>query len=111
MDYRIREILTKIERDISRPFLISELAASINLSTSRFQHLFKQETGESFTEYIKNLRLLKAKELLETTHLSVKEIKVKAGAVNDARFSCDFKQKFGETPAEYRQNYRNSRNR
>lgn len=109
MDYRIREILAKIENDISRPLAIPDLAASINVSVSHFQHLFKKEVQICAVKYINNLRLEKACRLLETTHLSVKEIRLQVGAPNEAHFLQDFKQKFGATPKNYRRNFHHTR--
>jgi transcriptional regulator GlxA family with amidase domain len=48
---------------------------------------------------------------LETSHLHVKEIRIKVGATHEAHFLEDFKRKFGETPNNYRNIYQNSRNR
>ena len=107
MDYRIKEILAKIENNISRPLVIRDLAKSINVSVSHFQHLFKREVHASPIKYINNLRLEKARELLVTSHLRVKEIRLKVGATNKAHFLRGFKRKFGETPNNYRKNFRN----
>ncbi len=75
------------------------------MSASRFQHLFKQEIGTSLTKHVKNLRLQKSRELLETTQLSVKEIRAKVGLRNKVHFFRDFKGKFGASPNEYRKNF------
>lgn len=105
MDYRIKEILTKIETDISRPLTIHELAASINISVPHFQHLFKKEVQICTIKYINNLRLEKARRMLETTHLCVKEIRLAVGAPNEAHFLHNFKRRFGATPKNYRKNF------
>jgi two-component system, response regulator YesN len=105
MDYRIKEILAKVEQDFSRPLKVSLLAASINLSVSRFQHLFKKEVQISFIKYINNLRLEKARELLETTHFRVKGIRFAVGIKNEAHFLHNFREKFGATPKNYRKSY------
>jgi AraC family transcriptional regulator of arabinose operon len=111
MDYRIQAILDKIETDISRQFVISDLAASADLSVSRLQHLFKKEMQTSLVKYINNLRLEKARGLLETSHLHVKEIRIQVGVTNESHFQSDFKRKFGVTPNNYRRIFRDSRNR
>jgi two-component system response regulator YesN len=110
MDHRIQEILEKIETDISQKLVIGDLAASVNLSASHLQHLFKEEAQISIIKYINDLRLHKARELLETTHLRIKEIRIKVGATNEAHFLEDFKRKFGSTPSNYRKVFQNSRN-
>lgn len=107
MDYRIEEILTKVERDISQSLRIEDLANSVNVSISHFQRLFKKELNTSPVKYIKNLRLQRAREFLETTHFRIEEIRQKIGATSEAHFTHDFKLKFGETPNNYRKKFRN----
>jgi transcriptional regulator GlxA family with amidase domain len=109
VDHRIQEILNRIENDISQQFVIGDLAMSVNLSTSRLQHLFKQELQTNIVKYINNLRLEKARELLETSHFHVKEIRMRIGVTNESHFQRDFKQKFGASPNNYRNIFRNSR--
>lgn len=110
MDHRIEKTLRKIQNDISQKLTIRDMAASVNLSVSRLQHLFKKETGISLVKYINNLKLERARELLETTDLCIKEIRLKIGVTNESHFLHDFKQKFTLTPVSYRRFYRNSRN-
>jgi two-component system response regulator YesN len=110
MDYRIEETLISIENNLAQPFTIQNLAKSTNLSVSHFQHLFKQEIGKNFTQYIKDLRLQKAKEFLETSHLNMKEIRAKIGVTDETHFLRDFRQKFGKTPSHYRKFFRDSKN-
>lgn len=110
MDYRVNEVIAKVEQDISRPFTIPDLAASVGVSVSHLQHLFKRELQTGIVKYIINLRLEKARHLLETTDLRVKEIRLRIGIAHEGHFIEDFKEKFGETPKNYRNNYRKSRN-
>lgn len=53
MDYRIEETLVFIEGNLAKTLFVQDLAKSVNLSASRFQHLFKQETGKNLSEYVK----------------------------------------------------------
>ena len=110
MDYRIKEIIAKVDNHISEPLTIPELAASVSVSVSHFQRLFKKELRICAVKYIRNRRLEKARELLETSHLRIKEIRVRVGATNEAHFMHGFKRKFGETPGNYRKNYLNDGN-
>ena len=110
MDHRIKEILAKVEQEIERPLTIPELAATVNLSVSHFQHLFKKEVQICAVKYINNLRLEKARQLLENTHLSIKEIRRLVGATSEAHFIDAFKRKFGQTPKHYRDFFQNRRN-
>jgi AraC family transcriptional regulator of arabinose operon len=83
MDNRIEKILLEIETNFQRAPNIEKIARRLNISVSRFQHLFKKETGVSIKYYVKNLRLKKAGELLVLTHLRVKEVYSAVG-INDA---------------------------
>jgi AraC family transcriptional regulator of arabinose operon len=67
MDPRIQEVIDSIAGDPRwNPSLI-EMAESVCLSPSRFSHLFKVDTGESPGRYVKQLRMGRAREFLETT--------------------------------------------
>lgn len=110
MDHRIKEIIAKGDRDLSQPLTIPSLAVSVNLSVSHFQRLFKRDLRICPIQYIKDRRLERSRELLETTHLRIKEIRVQVGMTNEAHFLHNFRRKFGETPGNYRKKYSNDRN-
>jgi AraC-like DNA-binding protein len=59
---------------VGGPIRLADIAATVHVSSSYLRHLFKRETGTSATHYVKLLRLRRAKELLETSSLSVKEV-------------------------------------
>lgn len=86
---------------------LEEMSQAVNLSPSRLRSLFKVETGMSPTEYLKDLRLARARELLETTFLQVKEIRIKVGIPDQSNFVRDFKRKYGVSPTEYRKQIQN----
>lgn len=102
MDRRVKLVIAQIEADVSRGWETAELAALVNLSRSRFRHLFKEETGRSITQYLRVRRLERAEFLLRTTFLSIKEVKSAAGLSAMSHFVQYFKQRYGFTPTEYR---------
>lgn len=87
------------------------LSTLVNLSPSRFRHLFKQETGTTPGQYIKELRLRKAEKMLRTTFLSVKQVLKQVGLGSNAHFVHDFRKKYGMTPTAYRRTIRHSKRR
>ena len=99
---RIREILEIIESQ--SPQNISQLASEVNLSESRLQHLFKQETGVGLGRMLTEQRLQKAAELLVRTRLRIKEIAAIAGYEHASSFSRAFEQRFAQSPQDYRRN-------
>jgi len=105
MDQRVRVVIALMQKDLRRGLTLDEIAASVNLSRSYFCHLFKAETGGTPAKYLKWLRMQKAKELLETTVLSVKQIMAMVGVKDESHFVRDFEMSCGLTPARYRANH------
>jgi CheY-like chemotaxis protein/AraC-like DNA-binding protein len=81
---------------------LSEMAQVVNLSPSRLRYLFKREIGIAPGHYLRAFRLERAKELLETTFLSVKEIISSIGVNDQSHFIREFKKSYGLTPSQYR---------
>jgi len=101
-DRRLLVVLELINENIRRQLMIRELATIVNLSPGRLAHLFKSEVGVSPQRYTNNVRLEKAKELLESSVRSVKEISSEIGFPNVSSFCRGFKARYGTTPREYR---------
>lgn len=83
-------------------FSMNQAAAMVNISPSYFSTLFRQETGTTFVEYLTQLRLDKAKELLMCTDMRSSEIGYQVGYKDPHYFSYIFKKTCGCTPKEYR---------
>ena len=91
-----------METETASPWDTATLAALVNLSPSRFRHLFKQETGTGPGQYLKDFRLRKAELMLRTTFLSVKQILKDVGLRSNTHFVSDFRKLHGMTPTAYR---------
>jgi AraC-like DNA-binding protein len=92
---RIREAL---ESDLT----IQQVAQDLGVSYSNFRKLFKEHTGMSPAIYQQDLRLQRAKELLTTTDLSIKEIAYRLNFESPDYFSFKFKAQTGRRPTELR---------
>jgi AraC-like DNA-binding protein len=101
-DSRVLKALELIAAELSQPLRLAELARQVNLSVGRLEHLFRAEVGCSPTQYLASLRMERAKELLATTHLSVKQIREQVGAHDPSHFARDFKIHCGMTAKAYR---------
>jgi len=101
MDNRIARVIELLRLDVRRPPALDELAREVNLSSSRLRHLFKEETGLSPAQYLRSLRMERARELGEGTFLRVKEIMNSVGLRNKSQFTRTFKRAHGLTPAEF----------
>lgn len=98
----IEEASRYMYANYSKNISISEYAKMCNLSESRFSHLFKQHTGSSPTQYILNMKIQRAKELLENTDLPILQISEMVGMQSQNYFSRIFKKHTGMSPLKYR---------
>ncbi|GLX66090.1 PocR ligand-binding domain-containing protein [Paenibacillus glycanilyticus] len=88
---------------------LKEMAALCHVSPSYFSRVFTKETGENFSVFVPHLKIEWAKELLETTELSVNQIGDELGFADTGYFIKTFKKFESLTPAAYRKIYRKKR--
>ena len=93
-----------IKKNFNADISLEDVSREVNISPYYFSKLFKDETGEGFVEYLTNLRIDKAKELLSGTSYSMKEICQMVGYTDPNYFSRIFKKNVGVTPTEYKEN-------
>jgi AraC family transcriptional regulator of arabinose operon len=89
---------------LSERHSVRSLARIAGLSSSRFSHLFKQETGESVIGFINRLRIREGARLLEAEGLSVKEAASAVGYSSPFYFSRQFRKFYFIDPSGYRKN-------
>jgi len=82
---------------------LDDVAGHVGMGSSYFSTYFKQETGQTFVEYLTAYRLEKAKQLMRDPNLRLYEIAGQVGYNDVKYFSRVFKKATGATPAEYRQ--------
>lgn len=98
----IHEALNYIQNHYNDSSLsIETVASKVCLSTSYFSTIFKNETGTTFTDYLIQLRMKHAKELLNNTNLKMYEISSLVGYDNAAYFSVAFKRYWGHPPSKF----------
>lgn len=94
-----------LERDYAEEITIEQLAATAGLSRFHFMRLFKEKFGKGVIEYVTELRLTKAKELMrELPNGSIRDIAFQVGYKNEIYFSNMFKKHMGMAPAVYLKN-------
>ncbi|HEY9528645.1 MAG TPA: AraC family transcriptional regulator, partial [Anaerolineales bacterium] len=99
----IRQTKEYIEHHYTNPGLsLSEVAAQANLSAGHFSAVFSQETRQTFKEYLTEVRINKARELLRMTTLRSAEIAYQVGYNDPHYFSTVFKKNTGLSPIEFR---------
>jgi AraC-like DNA-binding protein len=105
MDHRVKKVIALMEEYLHRGWPASRFARFVNISPSRLHQLFKDETGWPPGKYLHSLRMRQAKELLETSFLTIKEVMAKVGVADESHFVRDFKKVYGVTPAKYREQF------
>jgi AraC-like DNA-binding protein len=106
LDKRVEKIIEMMREDVRGELSLSQFAQSVNLSVWRLCHIFKSDVGMPPMRYLRLLRMERAKDLLESSFLSVKEIGYRVGLNDESHFVRDFKATYGLSPACYRTQFR-----
>ncbi|MEK6406179.1 MAG: helix-turn-helix domain-containing protein [Acidobacteriota bacterium] len=99
---RVQIVIDFMNANLQRRISLTELANVVELSPSHLSQLFKTQTGLSPGEYLRRLRMEKARHLLATSLLSIKQIMVVVGYNNRSNFVRHFRRYFDLAPSEYR---------
>jgi len=108
LDKRVEKIIQMMREDVRGELSLGEFAQSVNLSVWRLCHIFKSDVGMPPIRYLRLLRMERAKGLLESSFLSVKEIAFQVGLNDESHFVRDFKSTYGYSPALYRSRFRSN---
>jgi len=108
LDKRVEKIIQMMREDVRGELSLTEFAQSVNLSVWRLCHIFKSDVGMPPIRYLRLLRMERAKGLLESSFLSVKEIAYQVGLNDESHFVRDFKSTYGYSPALYRSRFRSN---
>jgi AraC-like DNA-binding protein len=96
--------------DVRGESSLGDFAQEVNLSVWRLCHIFKSDVGMPPMRYLRLLRMERAKALLESSFLSVKEIAFQVGLNDESHFVRDFKSTYGSSPALYRSHFKSNGN-
>ncbi|MBR3358736.1 MAG: response regulator [Solobacterium sp.] len=89
-----------IDEHLSENIRKEDLTDLMHLNEDYLTRLFKKETGMSIKAYIIQRKMYAARELLQTTSLSVSSVAIQMGYSNFSHFAASYKKEFGITPAE-----------
>lgn len=101
----VREAMQYIQVHYSEKIQMDELAAQFYFTPSYFSELFKKKTGKTFTDYLTEVRMNNAKQLLRDSSLPVRLVAEKVGYKDVKYFSQQFMRLVGIKPSEYRRLY------
>lgn len=99
---RLKVILEYLRHNFEKEITVAEAAQMCGFSSSHFMKLFRELTGSSFAQYVKNYRLEMAARKLRTTGSRVGEIAEEVGFHNLSYFTRAFEAKYHMTPGSYR---------
>jgi YesN/AraC family two-component response regulator len=101
----IEKVLNYIKENISNPDLnVESLATQLKLSRSQFYRKIKVLTNQTANEFLRNVRLQKAKQILENENVSISEVCYKTGFSSPSYFTKCFKSYFGILPTDVKIN-------
>lgn len=109
-DARIAAVLAALRGNPGEKFTAAAFARRSNLSESRFIHLFKQETGLSFSDCLRRERLREARRLLTETDLPLSQIAPACGFHDQSHLGNAFRQETGLTPRAFRRRFGREKN-
>jgi AraC-like DNA-binding protein len=107
-DSKFSSILEWIRINLDKGITVNEIAEKFNYNRDYVSRIFKKNLGVSTKKYINGLKILKAKELLFQTNLTIKEVAYKVGFHDERYFMKLFKEYENITPTEYRNIYYNT---
>ncbi|MDP4270436.1 MAG: two-component regulator propeller domain-containing protein [Bacteroidota bacterium] len=111
-DIFIQKIMKFIEDNIDNSELtIEEIVSSVGFSRSAFFKKLKSLTGLAPVEFLKEVRVQRASQLIETGEFNISQITYMVGMSDPRYFSRCFKQKFGMSPREYKEKCNSSQNK
>jgi AraC family transcriptional regulator len=91
-----------MDANLDRELPLAEIASAAHLSPFHFSRLFKKLTGSTPHAYLGALRIMRAKELLATTDLSITDVGVRVGYASSSHFTKAFRDATGLSPRAFR---------
>ena len=97
-------VVSYIDQNYMRRLTLEDVAQHVYLHKTYVSQLFTKHLGISFSTYLENVRINKAKELLHTTDMSIQEVAAAVGYASSSYFSKVFMKRVGIPPTHYRDN-------
>ena len=105
--FQLARVKEYVDANLSSGLQIAELANITELSEYHFARMFKQSVGLAPHQYVMQQRLMRAKELLQKSELSLTQVALQCGFSSSSHFSNHFKRAIGFSPSKYRSNTSN----
>jgi transcriptional regulator GlxA family with amidase domain len=102
-DARLRRALEHMRERFAEPLTMGDCARAAGMSPTRFAHRFRDHTGYAPMEYLRRLRVERARQLLADPSLTVKEVAARVGYPDQYHFSRVFRSVDGLPPTQFRE--------
>ena len=100
----VQSIKNLVEKEYMKDISLNYVADKVNLAPAYVSYIFKKETDQTLVKYITDIKMQKAKQLLEEGNLKIVQIGRACGYENQSYFNRLFKNYYGVTPKQYREN-------
>jgi AraC family transcriptional regulator len=107
--WQLRRLIEYVEAHTGGSPTMADLAALCGISPDHLGRVFRRTTGQSVMAFVGEVRMRKARTLLSQTNLTLKEISYRLGFPSQSGFSIAFRRAAGETPKQFRQQFRRAR--
>ncbi|MEV7502716.1 AraC family transcriptional regulator [Streptomyces sp. NPDC093018] len=97
----VSDVIAYVQHNMSDPLTVSDMAERVSMSPSAFSHLFREVTGKSPYQFVKEMRLNRARDLLIEQQMSVTKVSRTVGYSSTSHFINEFRDRFGATPRAY----------
>lgn len=101
-DENIIQVQTWIQSNYDREIIFNDVAQRFGMSTRTMNRRFKHANSKTPIQYLRDIRIDHARELLKTSNLSISDISDRIGYQDTSYFTKLFKQQLGKTPSDYR---------
>ena len=99
---QINVIVNRFTENVAQTLTAADIAAELGMSESRFSRFFRRTTGNTYTDFVNQVRINRACQLLMSTDRYVTNICYDVGFNNVANFNRRFREIKGVTPSEFR---------
>jgi two-component system response regulator YesN len=104
-EYQLSQAMIQyMENHLQLNIGLQDIAAHVNMGVSSVSNIFKEETGTTVYDYLTNLRMDKASELLKDSNMKIAEIALLVGYQNENSFIRTFRKNKSITPGKFREN-------
>lgn len=99
----IMKAMSIVQQMLHQPMTAGDIAKMVNMSNSYFSQCFKDIVGQTYTEYLRDIRMERAKEYLRNTSKTIQWVAEQVGFTDEKYFSRLFREQVGLLPSQYRQ--------